>query len=190
MSPEILRTRIVHSGWCKLMVATVRHADGSQSEREIEDHGQAVAVLPYDPERRVALLVRLFRPPVLYAGDSPELLEAPAGMMDEDDPEETVKREALEEAGLRLGELEHVVTAWSSPGLSCERIALYLATYSTADRVEEGGGLAGEHENITVAELPLAELWSLAERQELTDLKTLTLVLALRQRRPELFQEE
>lgn len=189
MTAEILRTRIVYSGWTRLLLATVRTAGGSQFEREIEDHGEAVAVLPYDPARRTALLVRLLRPPVLYAGGPADLLEAPAGMMDEDNPAETVRREALEEVGVRLHALEHVVTAWSSPGVSSEQIALYLAPYSAGDRVQQGGGLADENENITVVEMPLLHLWSLVEAQEINDLKTLALVFALRQRHPHLFQE-
>ncbi|MFI4997657.1 MAG: NUDIX domain-containing protein [Hyphomicrobiales bacterium] len=188
MTAKILRTRIVHQGFAKLLVVTVKDSRGTEFEREIEDRGRAAAVLPYDPIRRTALLVRLLRAPALYAEGLSELLEAPAGMVEDEHPAETIRREALEEVGLRLGALEHVVTAWSSPGLSCERIGLYLAPYSAADRVEQGGGLAVENENITVVEMPLAQLWSLVDRQELTDLKTLALVLALKLRQPRLFE--
>jgi nudix-type nucleoside diphosphatase (YffH/AdpP family) len=187
MTPEIVRIRTAYEGWTKLLVATIKGTDGKHFNREIEDHGQAVAVLPYDPVRRVALLVSLLRAPVLYAGGPGELLEVPAGMVEEGDAADAVKREALEETGLRLGTLEHVVTAWSSPGLSSEKIDLYLAAYSPADRVETGGGLVEENENITVVEMPLAELWALVETQELTDLKTLALVLTLKHRQPDLF---
>jgi len=188
LSASIVRTQVIHSGWTTLMVATIRDRNGSEFNREIEDHGQAVGVLPYDPGRRVALLVRLARAPVLYAGESGELLEAPAGMIEDGDgAEETVRREAFEEAGLRLGALEPVARAWSSPGLSTERIALFLAPYSAAERTGQGGGLESENENITVVEVPLAELWSMVELQELTDLKTLAMVLALKVRQPQLF---
>lgn len=188
MSASIIRTRVIHAGWTTLMVATVRTSDGTEFNREIEDHGQAVGVLPYDAERRMALLVRLPRAPVLYARESTELFEAPAGMIEEGDgAEDTARREVFEEAGLRLGTLEPVARTWSSPGLSTERIALFLAPYSQSDRTGEGGGLESENENITVAELPLADLWSMVERQEVTDLKTLALVLALKVRQPQLF---
>ena len=80
-------------------------------------------------------------------------------------------------------------TAWSMPGISTERMALYLAPFSAADRVSAGGGLATEHESISVAEVPLAELARLADAGHLADLKTLALVQTLRLRRPDLFEE-
>ena len=94
----------------------------------------------------------------------------------------------MEEAGLRLHGLEHVATCWSSPGVSAERIALYLACYSGEDRVEEGGGAKDEDERVTVREVLLSDL----ERQLVgaevpVDMKTLLLVHALKLRRPELF---
>src|SRR5262249_32081389 len=101
--------------------------------------------------------------------------------------EETARREALEEVGLRLGALELVAQAWSSPGLSCERISLYLAPYAGSDRIATGGGLAAEDENITAVEMALADLAPLADRGEIGDLKTLALLLALRLRQPLLF---
>lgn len=187
MSAAIVRTRILHKGWTTLLEATVRLADGTEVTREIEDHGRAAAVLPYDPRRRVAFLVRQLRVPMLLKGAGAASLEAPAGIMDEDDPADTARREALEEVGLRLGALEHVADAWPSPGVCCERIALFLAPCSASDRVAAGGGLAEEHENIAVVEMPLDALWALLEEGRLVDMKTLTLVFALRHRHPELF---
>ena len=64
---------------------------------------------------------------------------------------------------------------------------MYLAPYSGADCEHAGGGLASEHEHIEVTELSLDHLWSMAERKEIDDLKTLTLVLTLRTRHPDLF---
>jgi nudix-type nucleoside diphosphatase (YffH/AdpP family) len=186
--PEIVGVQPIHDGFVKFGVATVRLADGTVLRREIEDHGDAVAVLPYDPERRIGVLVRLFRPPLLYRGAGFELTEAPAGLIDPGEtPEATAKREAEEEAGVVLGELERVATVWSSPGVSTEQITLFLAPCSTADR-SEGGGKSGEHENITVLEVSLRALWARAEAGGIEDMKLLALVQALRIRRPELFE--
>src|SRR5207249_91184 len=96
--------------------------------REIEDHGSAVGVLAFDPVRKTAILVRQFRPPVLYAAKQEETLEVIAGMTEGAEPAAVARREAMEEAGLKLGPLEEVATAWSTPGVSTERISLYLAT--------------------------------------------------------------
>jgi nudix-type nucleoside diphosphatase (YffH/AdpP family) len=187
MGFEIRKVETVYKGYVTVMVATLAGDDGQEIRREIENHGRAVAVLPYDAARRTALVVKLPRAPVIWAGGPDELVEAPAGMVEGEDAAQAVRREALEEAGVRLAELELVATPFSSPGFSAERIELFLAPYSAADRVAAGGGVDGEHENITVAEVALSDLWELAERHAILDLKTLALVLALKVRRPELF---
>ncbi|HEY0571060.1 MAG TPA: NUDIX hydrolase, partial [Enterovirga sp.] len=133
MPYEIQAIRAAYEGWCRLLVATIRMPDGQTIKREIEEHGDAIAVLPYDPDRGVAMLVRQFRPPVFHAAGQAETLEAPAGLLDEDDPETCARREAFEEVGLRLSALAPVMTSWSMPGVSCERIHLFLAPYSAAD---------------------------------------------------------
>ena len=179
----------VYEGYSTLYKATVRGPDGETFQREIEDHGQAVAVLPYDPDRKTALLVRLPRLPVIWAGGPSELLEAPAGMLDGDEPhEEAARREAMEEVGAQLGDMERVGAAFPSGGVSSEKVTLFLAPYGKSDRVEQGGGVEGEQENITVIEMPLGELWRQVEAQEIQDMKTLLLAHALRARRPELFE--
>ena len=186
MKPKILSIETIYEGWSKFSRAMIQ-TDGKPFKREIEDHGRAVVVLPYDPQRRIAVLVRLLRAPALVAAGEDSLLEAPAGLIDKDDPADAARREVMEEAGLRIGELEHIATVWTMPGISTERMDYYLARFSEADRIGKGGGVAGENEGITVEEHALAELWSMAQRGEVTDLKTLTLLFALKDRHPELF---
>jgi nudix-type nucleoside diphosphatase (YffH/AdpP family) len=188
MPYEIQAIRAAYEGWCRLLVATIRMPDGQTIKREIEEHGDAIAVLPYDPDRGVAMLVRQFRPPVFHAAGQAETLEVPAGLLDEDDPETCARREAFEEVGVRLSALAPVMTSWSMPGVSCERIHLFLAPYSAADRTGAGGGVEGEHENITPAEVALNELATLADSGRLPDMKTFALVQTLRLRHPHLFQ--
>ena len=144
--------------------------------REVLEHGRAVSVLAYDPERRTALLVRKFRAPVFLAGGETLLFEAIAGMIDGGDAAETARREAKEEAGLQLGDLEPVGDMWASPGVMTERIALFLAPYRLRDRVSAGGGLAEEHEDIEVVEMPLRDLTELTDQGKLADMKTLALI--------------
>jgi len=154
----------------------------------VVNFGRSACVLPYDPDRKLALIVRLPRAPLLLHGAAANIIEAPAGMISAgESAEETVRREAMEEAGLHLGELEPIATCWPSPGVLAERTHLFLAPYRSTDRVGPGGGLAEESEAITVEELPLAQLWRAAQAGELQDLKTLTLVLALYVRRTMLF---
>nr|WP_314432857.1 NUDIX hydrolase [uncultured Brevundimonas sp.] len=187
---RLISTDILHKGWSTLYRAIIELDDGVRLAREVEDHGAAVAVLPYDPQGRTALLVRQLRNGPLVAGaDAPRLLEAPAGLIDPGEDAATAgRREVLEEVGALIRELEPLGVTFSCPGVSTERISLYLGQYGQADRVAEGGGLASEHENIEVVELPLAELARLADAGELADLKTLTLTLHLRLRRPDLFE--
>ena len=184
---KIIRTETVFEGFSRLIIATIELPDGQTIRREIEDHGRAVCVLPYDPARRTAILVRQLRTPILYAGGDPMLLEAIAGLAEGDDPAACARREAMEEAGLRLDKVELVTRGWSMPGISSERMDLFLAAYSQADRVAAGGGLAEEQEDIEVIEMPLAELEALADSGKLTDMKTLALTQTLRLRRPDLF---
>ena len=177
----------VYKGWTTLR--KVMLTDGTKHfTREVEDHGNAVCVLPYDPDRRVVLLVELPRTPVLLAGGPDHLLEAPAGLIDDGEEEEAcARREALEETGVELGELQFIARVWTSPGVSTERMALFLACYGLAKRTGAGGGLVEENENITVVERSLADLAALADAGELVDLKTLFLVQSVRMRRPDLF---
>src|SRR5271163_1347876 len=79
--PEIEKTEIAHRGWTTLSVVTFALPDGTKFNREIEDHGRAACVLPYDPERRTALLVRQFRAAVFLTSGETDLLEAIAGVV-------------------------------------------------------------------------------------------------------------
>ncbi|WCS25011.1 NUDIX hydrolase [Methylobacterium sp. NMS14P] len=182
-----LPLEVIHRGWNTFGIATLTLQDGSTVRRALEDHGQAACVLPYDPERRVALLVRQARVGPAFWGEPAEFDEAPAGGLDGGAPEATAIREAMEEAGVRLTRLEAVAHAYSMPSVSSERLWLYLAPYGAADRVGPGGGLHAEGEQVLVVEVPLAALADQARAGRLPDLKTLVLVQALMLRSPELF---
>jgi nudix-type nucleoside diphosphatase (YffH/AdpP family) len=190
MKPAVIKLEPTHRRWTTMSIATIRMPDGRILARDVEDHGCAAAVLPYDPLRRTALLVEQLRAPQLVAVGATHSLEAIAGLVEgEDDFAATARREALEEGGLRLGALEHVATAWTMPGVSTERMALYLAVYRAADRIGDGGGVAHEDEEVRVVEMGLNDLAAAMAAEGVVDMKTLALVQALRLRRPELFDE-
>jgi nudix-type nucleoside diphosphatase (YffH/AdpP family) len=186
---EIVGRDVAYAGWLALSLVSIRMADGRIMRREVVEHGKATAVLAYDPERHMAMLVRQLRVPVYMTSGEEVLLEAIAGMLDDGtDAPTTARREAMEEAGLKLGELELVANAWPSPGMLTERLSLFLAPYRASDRVGAGGGLAEEHEQIEVVEMPLAALAALVDRGDIYDMKTLVLVQTLRVRKPHLFE--
>ena len=185
---RLLERKVVYSGWGRFLLLDIELGDGRKVERQIEDHGEAAAVLPYDPGRRVALVCRQPRVGPLYSGFEPDLVEAAAGLIDPgEEAAASAVREALEELGVRLRTVEPVAAAWSMPAVSSERIHLFLAPYEAADRVAAGGGKAEEGEEIEVLERPLNALLQEADAGTLTDIKTLALVWALARRRPELF---
>jgi nudix-type nucleoside diphosphatase (YffH/AdpP family) len=190
---RILARETLFEGFGAYHQMTVEHgrADGGRQtvSREYQTRADVVAVLPYDPVRRVAILARQLRVPLLARGDHDGyLVEAPAGHIDEgEDPAAAARREAAEEVGVTVGEMEHVGDVFASPGAMTERLGLYLAAYGAGDRVSGGGGLADEGEDIEVLECALAELAEAARGGDIADAKTLMLIQALQLRRPELF---
>lgn len=191
---RILAQKPLYRGFLKLdqyQVEVATH-DGRHVRyaREVENHGAAVAVLTYDATRKVAVLVRQIRVAVAIAGEAPLLDEVVAGLLDVEGegPEATARREALEEAGLALGSVEPAGAMFSAPGMTVEKIHLYLAEVDLGrDRVAAGGGADHEDEYIEVVEVPLAQLADDADRGAIRDMKTFALVQTLRLRRPDLF---
>ena len=126
---------VTSDGWHVLRRTTFdyRRRDGvwETQQRETYDRGNGATILPYDPDRGTVLLTRQFRFPV-YVNDHPDgmLIEAAAGLLDDDDPETAIRRETSEELGVALGELEHVFDVYMSPGSVTERLHFYVAPYT------------------------------------------------------------
>lgn len=182
------KVRTVHDGWGRFLIATVHNQAGARFERQIEDHGSAVCVLPYDPVRRCVTLVRQARIGPLYLGAEPMLIEAPAGLTDGEEPEAAGRREVAEETGLRLGTMEPAGAYWSMPGCATERMHFFLAAYEAADRVSDGGGVAHEHEDIEVIEVAIADALAMLRDGRICDMKTVLVLQALALGHSELIQ--
>ena len=186
MADSILSTRTLFNGWMNVVLARMRLKD-TEVEWPLIEHPSGAAVLAYDPVRRVALTVRQTRLAVLHAGHA-VFPEAVGGVVDDEDAEATARQEAMEEAGLRLGDIELVARVWMTPSSTTERVSLYLGAYNQVDRVFQGCGLADENEHIEVREEALADLWEAVQTEVLMDAKLVMLLQALRIKSPHLFE--
>ena len=153
---------VLSDHWYTLRKITfdLRRQDGRWQTltREAYDRGNGAALLLFDPHRRTVVLTRQFRLPAFVNGCvDGMLLEACAGLLDGDDPETCVRREAEEETGFRVRQPRKVFEAYMSPGSVTEKLHFFVAEYAPQDRVQAGGGVAEEGEDIEVVEMPLAQ---------------------------------
>jgi nudix-type nucleoside diphosphatase (YffH/AdpP family) len=168
----------------EVQVAFEKFAGGmSQPVRRLTlERNDAVAALVVNKARGTVVLVRQFRFATLSRGGG-WLTEVVAGLIDKGEaPEAAIKREILEEAGFETGKLELIVPFYSTPGITSERILLYCAETKGMEPLTNGGGVATEHEDILVLEMPYAAAFALMERGEITDGKTLIALLWLKDR--------
>lgn len=181
-NPDVVITdvELVASGWHVLRRTSydLRGPDGEVTSHQAEtyDRGNGATILLYDLERRTVLLTRQFRYPV-YVNGHPDgmMVEAAAGLLDDDSPEDAIRREALEETGHEVADLEHVFDIFMSPGSVTERLHFYAARYDGSTRRTAGGGLAEEGERIDLVELTIEE--ALAQiGSDIVDAKTILLL--------------
>jgi nudix-type nucleoside diphosphatase (YffH/AdpP family) len=181
---------VLSDAWFVLRRATFDWlgADGrwSRQQREAYDRGNGAVVLLLDPEAGTVLLTRQFRWPAFENGHPDGMLiEACAGLLDDDDPETAIRRELLEETGVVAGELRHLFDAYMSPGSVTERVHFFAAPYRSGELRAGGGGVAAEGEDIELVELGLDEALALVDDGGIVDGKTIALLLwAARERRP------
>jgi nudix-type nucleoside diphosphatase (YffH/AdpP family) len=178
---RVLEVEVIAKAWHTLRRTTFeyRRADGrvTTEQRETYDRGNGATILLHDVERGTVLLSRQFRYPV-YANHHPDgmLIETAAGLLDGDEPAIAIRREAAEELGVEVGEVEHVFDVYMSPGSVTERIHFFAAPYTPHSRVGEGGGLADDGEDIEVLELPFEQALAMIETGEIADAKTIMLL--------------
>ena len=178
---RVLDVELLASGWHVLRRTTleVRRADGTWhvEQRETYDRGNGATILLYDPERRTVLLTRQFRYPV-YVNDHPDgmLIETAAGLLDDDDPITAIRREAEEETGVRVDEVQHVFDVYMSPGSVTERLHFFAAAHDGAEREGDRGGLAEEDEEIEILEYGIDEAMQMIRDGSIQDAKTIMLL--------------
>jgi nudix-type nucleoside diphosphatase (YffH/AdpP family) len=178
---KVTDVRLLSDNWYRLHTTTfdIQGDDGSWStqSRETYDRGNGATILLYDVARRTVLLTSQFRYPA-YVNGHPDgvLVETAAGLLDDDDPETAIRREAIEETGHRVGEVTHVFDAFMSPGSVTERLHFYAAPYDAGTREHAGGGLADEGEHITLVELDIDVALDLVDSGGIIDAKTIMLL--------------
>jgi nudix-type nucleoside diphosphatase (YffH/AdpP family) len=155
-----------------------RRGDGEwqTQNREIFERGNAAALLPYNLVQRNVVLVRQFRYPAYLNGYNDLLIEAAAGLLDDETPEARIRAEAEEETGYRLGEVRKIFEAFMSPGAVTEKIHFFVAEYDPTMKVGSGGGLASEGEDIEVLELAFEQALAMIGDGRIVDAKTIMLL--------------
>lgn len=176
------KTEILSQNWYTLKKITYDYLkkDGTwQSQaREAYDRGNGAAILLYNKEKQTVILTRQFRIPTYINGnETGMMIEVCAGLLDEHDPEECIRRETEEETGYKVQEVKKVFEAYMSPGSVTERLYFFIAEYSEDMKMTEGGGLEHEQENIEVLEMPIKDAYKMIDKGEICDAKTIMLLL-------------
>lgn len=177
---RVLDEELLSDNWGRLTKYEIefqrRDGDWQRQRREVYDRGHAAAILLHDPARDTVILTRQFRFPVYLDGAEPGLIEVCAGLLEGDDPQTCARKEAEEEAGYRPDAVTHLFDAYMSPGSVNEKISFFVGTYTPASRVNGGGGLAHEGEDIEVLEMPLSQALGLIRTGGIVDAKTIMLL--------------
>jgi len=183
----IIRTqRVLADDWGVLTKyeLSYRRSDGGWQDmtRETYDRGHGAVVLPYNVERATIVLTRQFRLPAFVTGHDDDLIEACAGLLDARDPETAIRKEAEEETGLKLGQIEKIGEFYMSPGSVTERLHFFVAPYTGTVDTSASRGVHQEGEDIKVIEATLEEALAMVGDGRIIDAKTVMLIqhLALR----------
>jgi nudix-type nucleoside diphosphatase (YffH/AdpP family) len=156
-----------------------RRSDGAMQQvtRDILDTGDGVTILPYDIARQTIILIRQFRGVAFLKDGTASLIEACAGKLEGADPLTRIVKETEEETGIKLAAPpRRLFECYMSPGSFAERLTFFVAPYTVADRVGNGGGLTEEGEDIEVIETTLDAALAMVERGEIIDAKTILLL--------------
>jgi len=182
---KIRNTEVLSDNWYTLRKITYDflQKDGTWStqSREAYDRGNGATILLYNVDLKTVVLTKQFRLPTFLNGNSTGMLiESCAGLLDQDNAEECIKRETEEETGYRISKVKKIYEAYMSPGSVTEILHFFIAEYATHLKVSEGGGLEHEQEEIEVLEVLFETALSMIDIGEIRDGKTIMLLQHLR----------
>ncbi|MBV9988110.1 MAG: GDP-mannose pyrophosphatase NudK [Chitinophagaceae bacterium] len=181
---QLLHTEILSDNWYtlkKIDYSFEKKGVRQTQTREVYDRGNGATILLYNKESRSVILTRQFRLPSFINGNPDGMLiEACAGLLDKDNPEDCIRRETEEETGYRIKDVRKVFEAYMSPGSVTEILYFFIARYDRSMKVNEGGGLEEESEDIEVLELPMEKAMQMIGTGEIKDGKTIMLLQYLR----------
>ncbi|MEY4474937.1 MAG: hypothetical protein RL248_704 [Pseudomonadota bacterium] len=146
-----------------------------QQIREVYDRGNGATILLYSRQKGTVVLLEQFRMPT-YVNGNPTgiLLETCAGLLDNDSPEECIRREAIEETGYQVDKVQTLFEAYMSPGGVTEIIYFFAAEYHANQKITDKVGM--EDEVINVVELPFSEAMAMIADGRIKDGKTIMLL--------------
>lgn len=178
---RIVEQRVLSEDWFVLKKTSFEYLrrDGCWQllHRETYDRGNGAVLLLFNRDRGTVVLTRQFRFPVFVNGRPDGMLvEACAGLLDDAEPEDAIRREVQEETGYAVRTPRKIFEAYMSPGSVTEKLHFFVAEYQDSDRMGEGGGDAREGEDIEVLELPLAHALEMIGNAEIQDGKTIMLL--------------
>ncbi len=178
---KILKTEILSDNWYVLRKITYEYfkKDGTKQtqSREAYDRGNGATILLYNQLQKTVILTKQFRLPTYVNGNENEMLiEACAGLLDKDNAEDCIRRETEEETGYKVSSVQKIFEAYMSPGSVTEILHFFIAEYSKTMKVNEGGGVEHEEENIEVLEIEINKAMQMIETGEIKDGKTIMLL--------------
>lgn len=178
---KIQKTEVLSDNWYVLNKVTFDYQkkDGSWETqiREAYDRGNGAVILLYNRDRKTVILTRQFRLPTYINGnETGMLIEACAGLLDQDNPEACIRKETEEETGYRIGKVDKVFESYMSPGAVTEMLHFFVGEYHKDMKVSEGGGAVGEQEDIEVLELNFNKAFGMITSGEIKDAKTIMLL--------------
>ena len=152
-----------------------RNGERQPQTREVYDRGNGATILLYNKIKKTVLLIKQFRMPTYVNGNATGmLLETCAGLLDNDSPEDCIRKEAIEETGFAVGKVDKLFEAYMSPGSVTEIVHFFAAQYDESQRQNAGGGV--EDEDIDVLEVPFAEALEMIKDGRIKDGKTIMLL--------------